>query len=116
MQIVEPEKALSGCCSGISAAVACFRTCWELKLACRKGLWTEPFRPSFCSSGSWGEVWVAVILCAHGRPLCPCPGTLCENKKISRIFLSPAFSKLNGFQKSQSKSKCLLPFTIFVLV
>lgn len=53
MQTVEPEKALSGCCLRISAAVACCRTHWELKIACRKGIWTEPCCPLFCSSDSW---------------------------------------------------------------
>jgi len=51
VQMVQLEKALDGCCPGISAAVACFRTCWELKLARRKRLRTEPRLALFCALG-----------------------------------------------------------------
>lgn len=101
MQMVLLEKALGGCCPGISAAVACFRTCWELKLARRKGLWTKPCQALFCPLGSWGEVGLAVSLRASSRPLCPHLGTLCE--KISRILITPAFSEMDRLQKKLTK-------------
>lgn len=102
VQIVEPEKALSGCCPGISAAVACFRTCWELKLACRKGLWTEPCQPLFCSSDffwehGWQLSYVPMAdLCAHVLGLC-------VRRKRFPEFFSLLLSELDRFQKSQSK-------------
>lgn len=118
MQVVQWEKALGGCCPGVSAAVACFRTCWGLTLARRKGLWTEPCQAFYRPLGSWGEVWVAVRLHAHSRPLRLHLGGLCENKRTSRILITPEFSEIDGFQKNpnQTKSRCLLPFTIFVLI